>query len=229
MTNETTANRALVIGAHPDDNEFGAGGTIAKLAQQGCEITYIICTNGNKGSHDPDMTSYRLAEVREVEQRTAAARLGVQQVIFLRYNDGEMEPTPALRAEMALYIRHFKPTIVFTHDPWKHYMLHPDHRAVGFAVIEGIVSARDHLYMPGLGQIGLTVWRPQFLYLWSAEQPDHTEDISETLELKIAALREHHTQLDGMTDLEERMRQRAAEAGQPAGFAAGESFRRMSL
>ena len=221
--------RALVIGAHPDDNEFGAGGTVAKLARQGWQITFIICTNGNKGSHDPDMSSYRLSEVREAEQRAAAGALGVEKVIFLRNNDGELEPTLALRSEIAFYIRHFKPHYVFTHDPWKQYMLHPDHRAVGFATIEGIVAARDHLFMPGLGQIGIGVWRPQALFLWAAEQPDYTEDISETLDIKIEALREHHSQLDRSDTWSERVRKRAADTGEAAGFAAGEAFRKIGL
>ncbi|HMO57747.1 MAG TPA: PIG-L family deacetylase [Roseiflexaceae bacterium] len=224
-----TTQRALVIGAHPDDNEFGAGGTIARLTAQGWDVTYIICTNGNKGSHDPGMSTFRLSELREAEQLAAAAVLHVGRVIFLRYNDGELEPTPALRAEIALYIRHFQPHYVFTHDPWKHYMLHPDHRAVGFAVIEGIVSARDHLFMPGLGQIGIGVWRPEFLFLWGAEQPDHHEDISDTLERKILSLREHHTQLDENPGWEDRVRQRSAELGSSLGIAAAESFRRLAL
>jgi LmbE family N-acetylglucosaminyl deacetylase len=227
MTDEPM--RALVIGAHPDDNEFGAGGVIARLVREGWQATYIICTNGNKGSHDPDISTYHLSDIREGEQRAAADALGVGKVIYLRYNDGELEPTPALRAEIALYIRHFKPHYVFTHDPWKHYMLHPDHRAVGFATIEGIVSARDHLFMPGLGQIGIGVWRPQALFLWMAEQPDHYEDIAETLELKIAALREHHSQLDENTGWEERVRQRAAELGQQGGVAAAEAFRKLAV
>ncbi len=227
MADETM--RALVIGAHPDDNEFGAGGTVAKLAREGWDVTFIICTNGNKGSHDPDISSYRLSEVREEEQRAAAAALGVNRVIFLRNNDGELEPTTALRSEITLYIRHFKPHYVFTHDPWKHYMLHPDHRAVGFATIEGIVSARDHLFMPGLGQIGIGVWRPQALFLWMAEQPDYVEDISETLDAKLAALHEHHSQLDHAEGWEERVRQRAADLGQPAGYAAGEAFRKITV
>jgi LmbE family N-acetylglucosaminyl deacetylase len=225
----SATQRALVIGAHPDDNEFGAGGTIARLVAQGWDVIYIICTNGNKGSHDPGMSPFRLSELRETEQLAAAAAMGVERVIFLRYNDGELEPSLALRAEIALYIRHFQPHYVFTHDPWKHYMLHPDHRAVGFAVIEGIVSARDHLFMPGLGQIGIGVWRPQHLFLWGAEQPDHTEDISDTLERKILALREHHTQLDHNAGWEDRVRQRAAELGKEAGFAAAEAFRKLTV
>jgi LmbE family N-acetylglucosaminyl deacetylase len=229
MSVTDATKHALVIGAHPDDNEFGAGGTIAKLAQQGWEITFIIATNGNKGSHDAGMSSYRLSELREHEQRAAANVLGVKRVIFLRNNDGELEPTPALRAEIALYIRHFKPNLVFTHDPWKHYMFHPDHRAVGFAVIEGIVSARDHLFMPGLSQIGISVWRPEALYLWMAEQPDHVEDVSEYVEQKFAALREHHTQLDDNQGWEQRVRERMAEAGAPHGYAFGEAFRKLSV
>ena len=114
MTQPTDSKRALVIGAHPDDNEFGAGGTAAKLAAQGWDITFIIATNGNKGSHDPAMSSYQLSATREVEQRAAAAQVGAQRVIFLRNNDGELESTPALRAEIALYIRHFKPHYVLT-------------------------------------------------------------------------------------------------------------------
>jgi len=229
MTEATESKRALVIGAHPDDNEFGAGGTSAKLAAQGWDVTFIIVTNGNKGSHNPDMSSYTLSATREQEQRAAAAVLGVTRVIFLRNNDGELEPTPALRAEVALYIRHFKPNAVYTHDPWKQYMLHPDHRAVGFAVIEGIVSARDHLFMPGLGQIGITVWRPEALFLWSAEQPDYVEDVSGFVDQKIAALIEHHTQLDENQEWQARVRQRMAELGQQHGFAAGESFKKLTL
>jgi LmbE family N-acetylglucosaminyl deacetylase len=225
MTDEP--KRALVIGAHPDDNEFGAGGTIAKLADQGWDITFIIATNGNKGSHDPAMSSFRLSEIREQEQRAAAEVLRVRRVIFLRNNDGELEPSPALRAEFALYIRHFKPHAIYTHDPWKHYMLHPDHRAVGFAVIEAVVSARDHLFMPGLGQIGIGVWRPEALYLWGAEQPDYAEDVSDYVDRKIAALREHHTQLDEVQGWEERVRQRMAEAGKEHGFAAAEMFKKL--
>lgn len=221
--------RAMVIGAHPDDNEFGCGGTVAKLASQGWDVTFIIVTNGNKGSHDPEMSPYALSEAREREQRTAAEQLGVQRVIFLRNNDGELEPTPALRAELALYIRHFKPHAIFTHDPWKHYMLHPDHRAVGFAVIEGAVSARDHLFMPGLGQIGIVVWRPEAIYLWSAEQPDYAEDVSAFVEQKIAALHEHHSQLDRVEGWEERVRQRLAEMGQAHGYAAAEVFKKISM
>lgn len=230
MNDETEQpQRALVIGAHPDDNEVGCGGTIAKRIQQGWDVTFLICTNGNKGSHDPHMSPHRLAEQREAEQRAAAARLGVQRVIFLRYNDGELEGVTTLRFEMALYIRHVRPHAIYTHDPWRRYMLHPDHRIVGFAVVDGVVSARDHLYLPGLAQIGIAAWRPTDLYLWSADEPNMTEDISETLEQKLAALGEHRSQTNQFSTLVPRMRQRALDQGKAAGYYAGEAFRHISV
>jgi LmbE family N-acetylglucosaminyl deacetylase len=229
MIDPPTTRRALFIGAHPDDTEASSGGTIAKLSQQEWEITYIVCTNGNKGSHDLTITPYQLSELREAEQREAAKVLGVQQVIFLRYNDGELEPNAALRLEMAVYIRHLRPHWVFTHDPWRRYMMHPDHRAVGFAVVDGIVSARDHLYLPGLSQIGLPMWRPEQLFLWSADEPDYTEDISATLERKIAALSQHKSQIREDDDWLGRMRRRAVQFGKAAGYAAGEPFKIVKL
>ena len=224
----TQVKRALAIGAHPDDAEFGAGGTLARLAREGWEVTYIIVTNGNKGTHDRALSPFDLSAAREIEQRKALDVLGGKtQAIHLRYNDGELEASAALRLEMALYIRILKPNLVFSHDPWKQYMWHPDHRAVGFAVIDGLVSARDHLFVPGMMQVGIDLWRPETLYLWAAEQPDHFEDITSTLDTKIAALREHHTQLDNANGWEDRVRNRAAEIGAPHGFAAAEGFKKM--
>lgn len=223
----TETKRALAIGAHPDDCEFGAGGTLAKLARDGWEITYIIVTNGNKGTHDRQLSPFLLSETREGEQRKALEVLGGHNVIFARYNDGELDGGAALRLEMCMYVRMLKPHLVFTHDPWKQYMWHPDHRAVGFAVIDGVVSARDHLFVPGLRQIGVDLWRPEHLMLWGAEQPDHFEDITDTLDVKIASLIEHHTQLDAANRWQERVRQRAAELGEAHGFGAAEGFKKM--
>ncbi len=221
--------RALVIGAHPDDNEAGCGGTIARMVQEGWDVTYIVCTNGNKGSHDPQMSSHQLSARREEEQQAAASLLGVQQVIFLRHEDGTLQPSPELRAEMALYIRHFRPHAIFTHDPWQRYMLHPDHRAVGFAVLDGIVNARDHLFMPGLSQIGIPAWRPDVVYLWCADQPDHTEDISATCALKLAALDAHRSQQHSLGPFVVALEQQMQVWGQAAGFMYGEAFKKIPL
>lgn len=226
---ENPTRRALVIGAHPDDNEVGCGGTTAKLIQAGWDITFLICTNGNKGSNDPKMSSYLLAELREIEQQVAANVLGVQTVVFLRHNDGELAPSPSLRFELALYIRHFKPHAIYTHDPWRIYMMHPDHRAVGFAVIEAIVHARDPLFLPGLGQIGVPAWRPGALYLWWAEHPDHVEDVSSTLAQKVTALRAHASQEIASPGWVERVAQKAVEIGAEKGMVAGEAFKKIPL
>src|SRR5713226_3880583 len=121
--------RILVIMAHPDDAEFICGGTIARLAAEGCDLHYLLVTSGNRGSHEPGMTMQRLAGIREEEQRHAARTLGVGEVSFLGHNDGEVEVNLALRGEMVRVIRQWKPDVVFTFDPWRPYEIHPDHRA----------------------------------------------------------------------------------------------------
>ncbi len=221
--------RALAIGAHPDDCEVGCGGTVARLVCEGWDVTFLICTNGNKGSHNHDISPYRLSDMREIEARAAARVLGVQQVVFLRYNDGELEATAALKAEMALYIRHFRPHWIFTHDPWRPYMLHPDHRAVGFAVVDGVVQARDHLYLPGLAAIGLPHWRPESLLLWKPERIDSVEPIEDTVATKIAALNEHRSQVQETGYWDVRVRRWAREDGQIGGMAMGEGFKKIGL
>ncbi|RJQ39326.1 MAG: PIG-L family deacetylase, partial [Nitrospiraceae bacterium] len=138
------AERIMVIMAHPDDTEMGCGGTVAKWIKEGHEVRYVVCTNGDKGTKDRELSSHRLAEIREYEQLKAAEVLGVKNVIFLRHRDGELEVTQAFRSELALLIRQYKPHIIVTHDPWRPYLLHPDHRAVGFTTTDAVIAARDH-------------------------------------------------------------------------------------
>jgi len=183
--------RALAVGAHPDDIEFGAGGTLARWAAAGCEVTMLVVTDGSKGTWDPTMEPYRLAAVRIDEQREAAHVLGAKRVAHLGYVDGELLYTMDLRAEMCRQVRLIRPDVVLSHDPWKRYELHPDHRATGMAVADGVVAARDHLFFP---EQGLTHHRPSHLLLWAADELDHHEDISQTLDTKVAALRCHSTQ-----------------------------------
>ncbi len=137
------ASRVMVIAAHPDDPEFGCGATIAKWANEGKHITYVLLTSGDKGSHDPAIRPGQLAAMREREQRDAADALGVENVVFLRYADGVLENTLALRGQLAGIIRHHKPHIVLAIDPWKTYQLHPDHRAAGYAALDAIWAARE--------------------------------------------------------------------------------------
>ena len=145
----------LVVVAHADDAELSAGGSVAKWVSEGNCVDYVVATNGNKGTKDLELSPHRLAEIREAEQRAAAEVLGVRDVNFLLYNDGELHSGGTLGVQLAILIRHYRPSLIVTHDPWRPCMVHPDHRALGYAVIEGIVAARDHLFLPALSVIDL--------------------------------------------------------------------------
>lgn len=230
--------RAMSIGAHPDDAEFGAGGTLARWASAGTHVTILVVSDGSKGTWDPSLEPEALVAARMAEQRTAADLLGAADVVMLGHVDGEVENSEALRRELAFWIRRVRPDVLFTHDPWKRYMLHPDHRATGMAAIDATVAARDHLFFPDQLAGELDKHRPAWLLLWSADEVDHWEDIESTFDTKIAALLAHSSQ--GMTtmgdaqddaqrraDFVERLRTWSAQLGEPAGLAIGEAFKRI--
>lgn len=231
-----TPQRALAIGAHPDDIEFGAGGTIANWAARGCLVTILVMTDGSKGSWDPDADPAELARIRAAEQAAAAAALGVAEIHHFDHVDGELEYTMELRREVCRHIRELQPDVVLSHDPWQRYQLHPDHRATGWAAVDGVVAARDHLYFP---ELGLAAHRPGAILLWSADAPDHWEDIEATFDAKIEALLCHSSQgtstMGGAERDDERrelfiarMRTWAADQGRPAGLQMAESFKRIT-
>jgi len=233
MTDDTTLTdnnlkRVLVVMAHPDDAEFTCAGTLAKWIRAGRQVHYVVCTSGDKGTKAADMTPHHLADIREGEQTAAAHVLGIESVTFLRHLDGELEATKEFRAEIAMLIRRYRPDVVVTHDPWRPYQLHPDHRAVGITVCDAIVAARDHLFLPGQTAIGLEAVEPAELYLWGAAEPDHVEDIGETMDLKLEALGQHQSQLR-RPNWRERIRQWAVDTGQPHGLAYAEAFKRISF
>lgn len=228
--------RALAIGAHPDDIEFGAGGTLALWASQGCEVTMLIVTDGSKGSWDPNIDQALLVAQRKDEQLAAARALGAAHVIHLDHVDGELQYTMALRAQLCQQIRLARPDVLLSHDPWQRYQLHPDHRAAGLGAVDGMVAARESL---AFREQGLAAHRPAAMLLWSADQPDHWENIEATLERKIAALLCHQSQgtttMGGADQGGEaeaafvtRVTEWAAQQGAPAGFDAAESFKRLT-
>ena len=238
-TNLETPRRALAVGAHPDDIEFGCGGTLAKWAAAGCEIHHLVCTDGSRGTWDAAEDPARLVVTREHEQRNAAAALGgTSEVTFLRWPDGEREAGLRQRWQVCAAIRSIRPDVVIGHDPWKRYRLHPDHRNAGFLVTDGIVAARDPLFFP---EQAISPHRPSTLLLFEADEPDHVEDVSTSVNTKIAALLEHRSQLRTTMDISatdeardaeiaafsERIRERLASTGSTAGFAAGEAFKRI--
>jgi LmbE family N-acetylglucosaminyl deacetylase len=230
-----TPRRVLAIGAHPDDIEFGAGGTLAKWIRAGCEATMLIVTDGSKGTWDGAVDPADLVAVRAAEQERAAAELGVTEIRYLNKIDGELEYTMDLRAEMCRQIREIAPDIVLSHDPWQRYQLHPDHRATGWAVMDGVIAARDHLFFP---EQRLAAHRPTAALLWSADAPDHWEDISGSFASKVDALLCHSSQgtttMGGAEQADdkkqafvERIRHWAAKQGEPAGLEAAEAFKRI--
>ncbi len=230
--------RALAIGAHPDDAEFGAGGTLAKWAAAGAEATILVLTDGSKGSWDPSLSPSDLVRMRMNEQTRAAEALGVDSALNLSYIDGELEYTMELRAEVCLWIRRLRPDVVLTHDPWRRYMLHPDHRATGWAAIDGVVAARDHLFFPEQLVGDLTHHRPEAILLWAADEPDHHEDVAGFVDRKVAALLSHSSQatttMDGAGDSVEateafrlEIDDRARVTGAEAGLSRAEAFKRI--
>jgi LmbE family N-acetylglucosaminyl deacetylase len=227
--------RALAIGAHPDDIDFGCGGTLAKWAAGGCAVTELVLTDGSKGSWDPTADKPALIARRQVEQRAAASALGASEVLFLAHVDGELASGLPERAEVCRVIREVRPDVVLGHDPWKRYRLHPDHRHAGFLAVEGIVAARDPHFFPDQG---LAPHRPTCLLLWEADEVDHVEDIEEFIAAKLSALLAHQSQWESTMGIgaeptadgrafESRIRDRAAEAGAAAGLPLAEAFKRL--
>lgn len=225
---------ALAIGAHPDDIEFGAGATLAKWAAKGCTVHHLVCTDGSKGTWNPDADIDALISTREREQRAAAAALGATgSVVFLGHVDGELESTLAVRGEVARWIRRLKPDVVLGHDPWKRYRLHPDHRHAGLLACEGIVAARDpHFFRDH----GLPPHRPHTLLLWEADEPDHLEDVTATVDVKLHALEAHESQFEStmkardeeqLAQFRTRVRSRLAGHGERHGVGAAEIFKRI--
>lgn len=223
----------MVVVAHPDDAEFGCGGSVAKWVRQGKEVTYVILTNGNKGSSDHAMTSERLAKIREEEQLNAARTLGVERVRFLGYPDGELEDTRELRLAVTAEIRRWRPERLVTQNPFRTlnlYASHRDHRiAAGVALDCVYPLARDHLSFPELLAQGLDPHKVREVYLMWWENPEVVVDISDTMDLKLKALACHASQMDAFAAVEARVRERAADAGKARGFAYAETFNRIVI
>lgn len=219
---EERIERVLGIFAHPDDPEFFAGATFARWADLGASITFVIATNGDKGSADPEMTSERLIAIREEEERNAAKVLGVGEVIFLGYPDGSLQPNLALRSDLVRIIRMKKPDVVVSCDPtvfWygTSYINHPDHRAIGQATLEAVFpTARDRLNFPGMEiDEGLSVHKTPNIYIAGAAEPTVKVDVTDYIETKINALRCHISQIADMDALAERLRKNMLDSGAP--------------
>lgn len=195
--------RALVVAAHPDDADFGAAGTAYLWSKQGWEFYYLVCTNGSKGSDDPTLTPADLVRLRREEQREAARHLGVKDVFFLDYEDGELTYTRQLLGDIVSHVRRLRPDAVFTHNPEDviirdSFVNHSDHRATGLAAIDAVYpAARDRLNFPEQIAAGLETHKVREIYIWGTERANFEVDITDAIEVKAQALLLHKTQFSG--------------------------------
>lgn len=232
--NEQEIRRAMVIVAHPDDTEYLCGGTVGRWTQEGKEVVYVLVTRGERGSSDPAVTPEKLAQVREREQRAAASVLGVHEVVFLGYPDGSVVPSLDLRRDLARQIRRWRPDLVITFDPTyrygSFYLNHPDHRAVGDAALDAVFpDARNPLQFPELREEGLEPHHVREVYMGATVDPDIEVDITDSLELKGAALRHHRSQIGNPDGLRERLEARHRVEDEDGTVRYVERFRRVVL
>jgi LmbE family N-acetylglucosaminyl deacetylase len=232
---EERPERVMVIVAHPDDADFGPAATIARWTADGSLARLVCCTSGDAGGDDADIDPLELARRREEEQRAAARHVGYEAVTFLHRPDGALENDLALREQLVRLIREFRPDAVLTNDPTvligdEGYIQHTDHRAAGMAALDAVYpAARNAMAFPHLARDGLAPHEVPRVYLFWTERPNAWVDVSATLERKIAALREHVSQIRKPAELEERIRGWAGEEGERVGVAAADSFRVVRL
>jgi LmbE family N-acetylglucosaminyl deacetylase len=233
---EERPERALVIVAHPDDADFGVAGTIARWVRAGTACRMVCCTSGDAGADDATTDPLALARTREAEQRAAANVVGYEGVDFLHRPDGALENDLALREQLVRIIRMFRPDAVVAMDPTVTiheygFVQHVDHRNAGLAAVDAVYpAARNAMAFPQLvTSEGLAPWEVNQLYLFFTDKPNAWVDISDTIDTKIAALREHASQLRKPEELEGMLRGWAAEGGGRIGTAAAESFRLLKL
>ena len=195
--------RVLAVGAHPDDVEFTSGGSLARWAAEGCSTYLVVCTDGSKGSQNPQDEPEALARVRRAEQEAAGQALGITEVIWLAHPDGELARAPNLVEELAWQIRRIRPDRLLAWDAWRPYELHPDHRAAGLAAVDAVLAAGNpHFYPQQLrAESGLQPHRVAEVYLFGADQRDTWVDITATFERKMAAIACHASQVAGLRDL----------------------------
>jgi LmbE family N-acetylglucosaminyl deacetylase len=228
-------DRAMVIFAHPDDAEIGSGGVIARWVAAGCEVSYVLCTNGQAGTADRSLAPDALVARRAAEQRAAADFMGVRHVEMLGYADGELEDTRAFLGDVVGAIRRHRPHTVFVHDPYRiRGFQHRDHRKAGIVATDAVYPyARDHLHFPEQITLeGLEPHKVRELWYWGADEPDVIVDVTESIDRQIAAIIRHQSQVPGFNIPEgatmgERIKKNAAELASGYGFEFGAVVRRL--
>ena len=224
--------QVMVITPHPDDAEFGVAGSVARWIGEGREVVYTVCTNGDRGTSDRKIKPEELSIIREKEQRNAAGILGVREVIFLGHHDQGLEDTSQFRKELVRLIRMYQPETVVTVDPYRRYFWwHRDHRVCGQVAMDAIFPyGRDHLAYPDLLEQGLEPHKVKELLLFNTEEPNYRIDITDTFDLKLAALLCHKSQVTAFTsELEDRLIKWAQDTAQEEEFELAEEFHRIDM
>ncbi len=225
---------AMAIVAHPDDIEFTCVGTLARWAKAGSRVRYVLCTSGDAGIAEPGMTRAKATQIREAEALAAAEIAGVKEVVFLREPDGLLQATLGLRKMLVREIRRFRPEVVVCGDPTvvlarEDYINHPDHRAAGLAALDAVFPAAGQPQVfEELADEGLQPHKTRKVYITGWHQTDVYVSIDDTIDVKVAALRAHKSQM-GDWDPDERIRQRAAEVARGKEMLYAESFRVVTL
>ena len=234
MASDEGYQRGMVVIAHPDDAEYGCAGTVAKWCSQGMSVVYVVCTDGSKGSADPNVDTGWLIETRQQEQRNACQVLGVEDVVFLNYEDAMLEPTLALRKDIVREIRRYRPDVMICETPMRTlnghgYMGHPDHFASGEAAMAAMFpAARDRLTFPDLLADGFEPHKIRELMImaFAGEGADKWVDVTATVDIALDALSQHVSQVGDMgKEHLEWVRQWKVNAGQTVGMGAAESFK----
>ena len=230
-------SRGMVVVAHADDAEFGCSGTVAKLCAAGWEMVYVMCTDGSKGSSDREITQRQLASIRRKEQQNAGKTLGLKDVVFLDYEDSMLQPTLALRKDIAREIRRYKPDVLITMYPMRNLdggwgVGHPDHMAAGEAALQAVFpAARDHMTFPDLLEAGFEPHKVAEVWIIGHPQPDLYVDVTQHMDTSVAALMQHKSQMNGRDEAwaSEMMRRWRRERGVGKGIQYAEAFKRIEF
>ncbi|MGD2251709.1 MAG: PIG-L deacetylase family protein [Anaerolineales bacterium] len=225
---------AMAIVAHPDDIEYSCAGTLARWARAGTRLAYVICTSGEVGFNQPGYDREKAIATRESEQMKAAEIVGAKDVTFLRHPDGLLQPTLELRKQLVREIRRFRPEVVVCGDPtivWAGdaYINHPDHRAAATAALDATFPAagQPNLF-PELEDEGFTAHKPRKVYVTGWQQADVFVSIDETIDIKLAALRAHASQMKNR-DPEPRIKEWATDGARGKEMEYAETFRVVTL
>ena len=231
---DETPQRVLVITPHPDDADFWCSGTIAKWIGDGATVRYVLCTDGGKGTTDPNISSAELSKIREQEQADAAESLGVQELVLLHHPDGFLEDDAEFRKELVRQIRQVQPDVVLCPEPYrKNLAWHRDHRITGQVTLDAVFPcARDHLHFVELWRDeGLEPHKTGTILFWGTEQADTIIDISDSMDAKFKAVSAHQSQMDGRTakEIEEFIKERAQVSEGGSGKEYVEAFRKITF